>query len=138
MQAVTVLADDIFEYAAVLKLHEGHVAGRGYRLQRVYGPQVVLAALRHQRPGALWAPKVSDPGGRRDAGAREGDQVLARADPVGEGLGLLVDGGGRLLVLCLGDFRRGVGHLGIAFRAGARRGWGRCMRRMDRDVLRAS
>lgn len=113
MQPITVLADEVLEQPAVLQLDEGHVSRCWYRLQGIDGPQVTLAPLRHQRPGTLRPSEVSDPSRGRDASAREDDEVLACADPVREGLCLFLDGGGGLLVLCLGDFGRGVGHLGM-------------------------
>jgi len=122
MQAIAVLADEVLEPATILQLHERHVSRRGNGLQGIHRSQVVLAPLHHQRPGALGPSKVSDPSRGRDTGAREDDQVPARADPVREDPRLLVDGGGGLLVLYLGDLGRGVGHFGrVASRA--RRGW---------------
>lgn len=93
---------------------------RRNRLQSIFRPQVTFASLRHKRPGTFRPAKVSDPSRGRDTGAREGDQVPARADPVREDLRLLVHGRSGLVVLYLGDFGRGVCHLGRASRAGGK------------------
>lgn len=121
MQTIAVLADKVLKHPAILQLHKCHMSRRRNRLQSINRPQGVLAPLRHQRPGTLRPAKVSDPSGGRDTGTREGDQVPARADPVRKDLRLLVHGRGGLVVLYLGDFGRGVGHLGRA--SGARGKW---------------
>lgn len=118
MQTITVLADKVLKHPTILQLHKRHMSRRRNRLQSIHRPQVVLAPLRHKRPGTLRPSKVSDPSRGRDTGAREDDQVLALADPVREDLRLLVHGGRGLLVLYLGDFGRGVGHLVRALGAG--------------------
>lgn len=103
MQAIAVLANEVFEKAPVLQLHQGHVRRRWNGLQRGVGFEIEFSPLCPQRPGAFWAAEIGNARGRGDPSTGEGDEMLAVLDLIGQIPRDAVDNIGRIEVLSLGD-----------------------------------
>lgn len=130
MQAVTILADQVRQNAAVLQLDQAHMRRGWDGLKRVYGLQVALPSLSLERPHAFRTTKVRNTwvlvsltsgeqdkrvvmsltSGSGDTCSSEDDEVFTLRYLVDNFLGFAVHSVRRVIALFFGNFGGGGGH----------------------------
>lgn len=142
MQAIAVLADQVFHHASILQLHESHVCGGRDSLQHIGGLCRRLLPLGQEGPGAFRTAEIGNACGNTpslvgagttywgavwltcgggDAGSSKDEEMLARPDPVRQNLGFPVNLDRGFIPLLFAGVGAGGGHGSLCKGGGA---WG--------------